>query len=627
MGKYFFVTLVILVATLYPQSLSPPADNQNNPTAGIEAFVGDWVGTGWGWEIRFKQTAGEFGKQFTKGKFNLPFENEKVVMSLMVTHTTHFYLNIDKSGNVKGKGIITYDLIPNLCGLAALTKQVNERINMMSLIPSIFKWASELGRNAVQNFNRVWHEEENKLASSLNELDVLTKRYMESLSKGKTPKQFEDEFMKWLSGNASSDDINKLAAGIIFNNCASGNSKFANGIICRNIMGEAMETELKSWAEMAKDELIDNIMSELSEKYKEAMQSIAKESEKGEELCRCGAGASVNAGAKYGPSTLEELVLELGPEIATSALFESALGTAPVGLVLSIPGVTQVQYYYKGLKNGPENRTFNISGKLVAGAGNNLFIELDGDVKDGDKNLTIEYMVNYIKENAQFPCWTPFLDDGADIFSEGYETVYEVKEIIEKKIFKDEKTGQMITIDVPTKETKSKKIYRSSPFATFHESGVHRNKKSMWHEYEYFWNAHKLTEPKDEDSEEPDDQKKSQKRELEDKKREIEQTGKTSFDIEFENGKESVTENSEPQIETITKVIEKFAQNKFTIVVLADSLSDKKLAAQRADFIINKLIMNGISGTRLTGLGSGKKTTGDLKKKKFKHTKVDLIKK
>lgn len=590
----------------------------------IKPFVGDWVGSGWGWEIRFKQTSGEFARQFTKGKVNLPFENEKIIMSLMVTHTAHFYLNVDESGKVRGKGIITYDLIPNLCGLAALTQQVNERINMMSLIPNIFKWASELGKNAVQNFNRVWHEEENKLASNLNELNVLTKRYLESFQKGETPKQFEDEFLKWLSANASSDDISKLAAGIIFNNCASGKSNLANGIYCGALMGDALEVELKSWAEMAEDELIDQIMSELSDKFNEAMKSIAKESEKGEELCRCGAGVSVNAGTKYGPTTLEELVLELGPDIATSALFESALGSPPVGLVLSIPGVTQVQYYYKGLKNGPENRSFNITGNL---AGNNMYLKMAGDVKDGDKNLTIEYMVNYKKENAQFPCWTPFLDNGGEVFTEGYETVYEVKEIIEKKYFKDEKSGKMVTVDVPRKETKQKRIYRDSPFATFHESGVHRNNKSMWHEYEYFWNAHKLTEPKEKDSETSDKQSKEQKKEIEKRTNEIKQSGKTSFDIEFENAKESITQNSEPQIKTMTSVVKNFPESKFVITVYADSLSDQKLAAKRAEYIISKLMMNGISRNRLTGAGSDIKMAGDLKTKKFKHIKVELIKK
>ena len=98
-------------------------------------------------------------------------------MSLMVTHTTHFYLKIDKTGNVKGEGIITYDLIPNLCGLAALTKQVNEAINMMDKIPSIFKWAGELSKKAISNFNREWHDEEAKLVKSLNEFSSFTKNY------------------------------------------------------------------------------------------------------------------------------------------------------------------------------------------------------------------------------------------------------------------------------------------------------------------------------------------------------------------------------------------------------------------------------------------------------------------
>ena len=563
-------------------------------------FVGDWVGSGWGWEVRFKQSAGEFAKQFTKGKFNLPFENEKIIMSLMVTHTTHYYFTVHEDGNVTGKGIITYDLIPNLCGLAALTQQVNERINMMSLIPSIFQWASELGKNAVQNFNRVWHEEENKLASNLNELDVLTKRYLENFQKGETPKQFEDEFMKWLSENASSDDINKLAAGILFNNCASGKSNFANGIFCGTIMGEALETELTSWAEMAKDELIDQIMSELSDKFNETMRSIAKESEKGEELCRCGSGVSVNAGTKYGPTTLEELVLELGPDIATSVLFESALGSPPVGLVLSIPGVTQVQYYYKGLKNGPENRSFDIRGNL---SGNNLFLEISGDVKDGDKNLTVEYMVNYKKENAQFPCWTPFLDEPADVYSSGEETLYEYVTIKQKFPIKDEKTGQMVTIDVPRKETKSKKIYRNSPFATFHKTGTHRNNKSMWHEYEYTWRAYKLTTPltEEEIKTEKEKQKEKERKEkfIKEKSDELKNNGETDFEISFVPGQSTVEPSSQSQVDNIFEVIKNFPNYKFSIAVCCDTTADKNLSIKRANSIISSIIKKGIKKSQV----------------------------
>jgi outer membrane protein OmpA-like peptidoglycan-associated protein len=252
---------------------------------------------------------------------------------------------------------------------------------------------------------------------------------------------------------------------------------------------------------------------------------------------------------------------------------------------------------------------------------------MDGDVYDGSKDLTIEYMVNYKKETPTFPTWSPFLKDAGDVFKSGTETVRERKTIIRKEEFIDKATGEKMTVEIPEEITIEKEVYQDTPFATFEESGSHRNKVKVWQEYEYFWNAHKLTEPKEEDSEEDDEQSKEHKKEIEDRTKEIDQTGKTSFDIEFDTGKESVTENSEPQIKIITEVIEKFPQNKFSVVVLPDSLYDKKLAAKRADFIINKLIMSGISESRLTGSGSDKKTTGDLKKKKFKHTNVDLIKK
>ena len=175
--KALLLFLFIFVATdSYCQKLGFNENNDENTSSSIDAFVGDWVGTGWGWEIRFKQSAGEFGKQFAKGKLNLPFENEKIIMSLMVTHTTHFYLNIDKTGNVSGEGIVTYDLIPNLCGLAALTKQVNEAINMMDKIPSIFMWEGELSKKDIKNFNREWADEYAKYAGSLEELSSITKQ-------------------------------------------------------------------------------------------------------------------------------------------------------------------------------------------------------------------------------------------------------------------------------------------------------------------------------------------------------------------------------------------------------------------------------------------------------------------
>ena len=488
--KYLFLILSILFSgNTSSQTLSYSENFSKELEPSIDAFVGDWVGTGWGWEIRFKQSAGEFGKQFARGKLDLPFENEKIIMSLMVTHTTHFYLKIDKTGNVKGEGIVTYDLIPNLCGLAALTKQVNEAINMMDKIPSIFKWAGELSKKAIKNLNREWADEYAKYAGSLEELSSITKQ-----SGGVPQEEIKSFVEKWITGAWYSEDIRKLAASIISSRCSSGEYNFGNDIDCKLIVALLNEDVEKSVTKMALDKLIDQVLSKLSEKYKEKMKGIGLESQKGEELCKCGAGASVVAGNKYGPTTLEELVMQFGPDILDAAMFQAALGSAPFGLVLSIPGVTQVQYYYKGLKDGPENRKFKIKGKLISGK---LYLEMNGDVYDGDKNLTVEYQVNYKKETPQFPCWTPFLKDGGDVKESGTETIYESKEFVSIKEFKDPATGKKIKIEVPERITSKREIFQHTPFATFRETGTHRDNKSMWHDYEYVWNVHRITTPKE----------------------------------------------------------------------------------------------------------------------------------
>jgi len=489
MKTLLLLMFIFLLTNSYSQKLSFNENDNESTSSSIDAFVGDWVGTGWGWEIRFKQSAGEFGKQFAKGKLNLPFENEKIIMSLMVIHTTHFYLNIDESGNVEGEGIVTYDLIPNLCGLAALTKQVNEAINMLDKIPSIFMWAGELSKKAIKNFNREWADEYAKYAGSLEELSSITKQ-----SGSESQEEIKSFVEKWITGAWYSDDIRKLAASIISSRCSSGEHNFGNDIDCKLIVSLLNKDVAESVGKMALNELIDQVMSKLSKTYREKMKGIGLESQKGEELCKCGAGASVVAGNKYGPTTLEELVMEFGPDVLDAAMFQAALGSAPFGLVLSIPGVTQVQYYYKGLKDGPENRKFKIKGKLIS---NKLYLEMDGDVYDGDKNLTVEYQVNYKKETPKFPCWTPLLEDGGDAYESGKETIYESKEFVTIKEFVDPATGKKITIEVPERVTSKKEIFQNTPFATFRETGTHRDNKSMWHDYEYVWNAHRITTPKE----------------------------------------------------------------------------------------------------------------------------------
>ncbi|MCW8818112.1 MAG: hypothetical protein OQK52_09595, partial [Ignavibacteriaceae bacterium] len=468
MKTLIFLISIFIITNLFSQTPSQFGSTKEENYQSIDAYIGDWVGTGWGWEIRFKQSAGDFGKQFVKGKINLPFENEKIIMSLMVTHTTHFYLNIDENGNVKGEGIITYDLIPNLCGLAALTKQVNEAINMMDKIPSIFKWAGELSKKAITSFNREWAEEYANYAGSLEEFSSFTKQCISD------PGSVTDEEIvafveNWCVEASNSEDIRELASSVLLNRCATGQYNFGTDMSCSLIGGLLNQEGPESLGKMALEELVDQVLSKLSEKYKEKMKGIELESQKGEELCKCGAGASVVAGNKYGPTTLEELVMQFGPDILDAAMFQAALGSAPFGLVLSIPGVTQVQYYYKGLKDGPENRKFKIKGKVVT---DKLYLEMDGDVYDGDKNLTVEYQVNYKKETPKFPCWTPFLKDGADAMESGKETIYESKEFVSIKEFEDPATGKKIKIEVPDRVTSKKEIYQNTPFATFRETGT-----------------------------------------------------------------------------------------------------------------------------------------------------------
>jgi len=111
------------------------SSNENDASSNtdeIEPYVGDYIGTGWGWEVRFKHTSGDFVSQFTGAdKDALPFEGDKIIMTLMVQHAVKFKIHINEDGEVSGEGEIIYNLIPNLCGVAVLTEQVNSAINLM----------------------------------------------------------------------------------------------------------------------------------------------------------------------------------------------------------------------------------------------------------------------------------------------------------------------------------------------------------------------------------------------------------------------------------------------------------------------------------------------------------------
>ena len=121
---------------------------------------------------------------------------------------------------------------------------------------------------------------------------------------------------------------------------------------------------------------------------------------------------------------------------------------------------------------------------------------MDGDVSGGDKNLYVQYTVNYQKSTHPFPTWSPFMDEGADVKGKGECTVYDRETNIEVKQYYDKKEKKYKTIEFERDRSIPKKMNFDTPFAVFHKAGKQRNNVRVWHEYEYNWRAFKLTEPK-----------------------------------------------------------------------------------------------------------------------------------
>jgi len=386
------------------------SSNSNEEKFEIEPYVGDYIGTGWGWEVRFKHTAGDFVSQFTGAdKEALPFEGDKVIMTLMVQHAIKFKIHINEDGQVNGEGEIIYNLIPNLCGVAVLTEQVNSAINLMGEIAFFYDLGATIGKETVSSFRGKFLGMQGDLA-----------RRMKSAYEIGTP-------------------VIQEYAGIV-----------------------------------------------LPDKIK----NLNEDAQKSAALCSCAAGiSSVSGGTQVGPATLKDLVTSVGIDAAKALLLDFG---KPGGFMLSIPGLTQIQYYYKGLQNGPETRKFNIMGYLVDGQ---LYLEMDGNVFGGSQDLTIEYMVNYEKETPSFPTWSPFLQEPAVMYPEGGEaTLYEQVTRTKKEKYIDKVTGETKTVNVDYTETVEKKENLPFPFATFREAGKQRNGVSVWHEYEYNWTVFKATE-------------------------------------------------------------------------------------------------------------------------------------
>ena len=154
-----------------PKDIAKQSDGELSHLAQYP-YGGDWVGTGWGSETRFRRSRKQFVTQFSPeaaGTMTPEEGSEGVIMSLNVKHETAFYFHIDFDGNVSGRGTITYTLDPNLCGVAVLTRQVNERVNFMKYLPVIYTAAQQLGKLAVTRFSSAWTAEPGRITEQMDE--------------------------------------------------------------------------------------------------------------------------------------------------------------------------------------------------------------------------------------------------------------------------------------------------------------------------------------------------------------------------------------------------------------------------------------------------------------------------
>lgn len=197
----------------------------------------------------------------------------------------------------------------------------------------------------------------------------------------------------------------------------------------------------------------DAVLRSIGESARQKIQALTLQA--GREDAACSRTVGAFGGTSVGPRSVEELRQTMN----RAALDDATSGRiAPLGMMLSIPGVTQVQYDFRALPNGPEVRHFKIAGKLEGDLDHTkLRLWMDGNVQ-GDKNLYIEYSVNYQKTKRSFPTWSPFLDSPGDL----------------------------------TPAFARKGLTTLSAKASFKQSGTHRNGVQPWQEYEYIWTAEKI---------------------------------------------------------------------------------------------------------------------------------------
>jgi len=433
-------------------------------------------------------------------------------MTLTVKHLTRFDFTVDKAGNIVGDGEVTYDLDPNLCGVARLTQQVNEAVNMMAQIPDFMEAGANIAKKATEYFNAGNLGEEGDLATYLSRWT--------SFQKAETGKrlQYQPYMSSKVAGNYS---VTSLAQTVWEDRCLTGAPvKLVGGLTCadlaegpfgatfQKLAGQAQVPEdfwdkAAEWIyAQAKDKLKEQVKDKLKEKTKEVFKQFTQAEDKQKAACEGSptlkAGTSVGAGA----GDVAKSAGEFGKAVAGMAAGATLGPGAMAGAMLSVPGVTQVNYEYKGLANGPESRRFKLKGNLSGGKMN---LKMDGDVYAGDKNLVVEYMVNWKRDRKTFPTWSPYIEDeGGNVEENGSMRVLErtvvtgtCKEVnAKRKALGAPPDPNCKDSGVPHEVTVAHDVHMASPFATFHKTGTQRNHVKVWHEYEYFWYAHQITKPK-----------------------------------------------------------------------------------------------------------------------------------
>lgn len=155
------------------------------------------------------------------------------------------------------------------------------------------------------------------------------------------------------------------------------------------------------------------------------------------------------------------------PEIGVKGGFGEAAKKAGEQAT-DVKGVTKIQYDAPHLKNGPEVRHFKFTGTVRRGTVKNsegkdveaFLISLDEVLNftlpggKPDNTLVAEYEVNKVKTEANFPCWSPFIE-GAGVIRQGPGTIH---------------------------------------VAEFQQQGSHRQGKRVWEEYGYVWLARQVAE-------------------------------------------------------------------------------------------------------------------------------------